>query len=63
MLFGQHIVAQIKEANMTDFDLASGFIALAGILLGLAFMAIGLSGKRAIKVVCVLHPSSAKSSS
>lgn len=47
---------------MTGFDLASGFIALAGILLGLAFIAIGLSGKREIKVVCVLHPSSAESS-
>lgn len=48
---------------MIGFDLASGFMALAGILLGLAFLAIGLFGEREIKVVCVLHPSSAETSS
>jgi len=38
-----------------DFDLISGFLDLAGVLLGLMLLVGGLSESRGIDVTCVLH--------
>lgn len=37
------------------FDLISGFLDLAGVLLGLMFLVGGLRESRGIDVTCVLH--------